>query len=98
MTPRALIEVILAVAILAAPVALLIHRTIAKKADGSNFGMGIRMAQFVGAATLPPMLTILALERLIDGCTVAALAGAFVGYMFSGVADFERRNKGAGDD
>jgi hypothetical protein len=31
---------------------------------------------------------------MIDGATVAALIGAFVGYAFSGLADFDRRTPG----
>ena len=89
--PRFWVEIALALSMLVTPIALLIHRTIAKKSGGESFGMGVRQVQFLGASLLVPGLFILALERVIDGCTVAALAGAFVGYLFSGIVEFDRR-------
>jgi hypothetical protein len=63
MTSRECIEVILALSILLGPIALLIHRTFAKKADGSHYGLGARMVQLVGAMTLLPTIILLALEK-----------------------------------
>jgi len=90
-TARDWVEVILALAIIINPIALLIYRSKAKRADGKSFGLGVRVVQYTGATTLPPMVIILALEGLIDSSTVAALVGAFVGYLFSGLAEFDRR-------
>lgn len=90
MTPKFWIEGILAASMLIVPLAVLIQRSIAKKKDGAHFGMGVRITQLIGACNLPPMLIILAMEGLIDGSTIAALAGAFAGYLFSGIAEFDR--------
>lgn len=89
MNPRGWVEIILALAIFAAPLALLVQRARAK--EGQPRGLGVRTIQFLGTATFAPALIILAFERVIDGCTVAALVGAFVGYLFSGLAEFDRR-------
>ncbi len=89
MTSNACIEVALVTAIFTAPIALLVHRTIAKKDDGSHFGIGVRVIQFLGVAMLVPAVTLLALERLISGEVVATLFGAFVGYLFSNIGDFD---------
>lgn len=88
----------MAVTILVMPLAVLIHRSAAKKADGSHFGSGVRVIQLIGAGTLLPSIVILALEGLIDGAAVAALVGAFVGYLFSNIADFDRRRGQGGGD
>jgi hypothetical protein len=90
MNPHLLIEAILAVSILLSPIALLIHRTRVKKADGSNFGLGVRMVQFVAATSLPPVLIILGLEGLLDRTGVATLLGVFVGYLFSNISEFDK--------
>jgi hypothetical protein len=91
MTAQFLIEVILAISILSGPLALLWHRSIAKKADGGSFGIGVRTVQFIGAITVPQAVVILALEGLLDGGTVAALVGTLVGYLFAGLTEFDRR-------
>lgn len=89
MTPRFWIEIILALAIAAVPIAVLVQRARAK--EGAPQGIGVRTIQFLGTAILPPTLILLALEGMIDGSTVAALVGAFVGYLFSGIVEFDRR-------
>lgn len=89
MSNQFFIELIMALAILIAPIGILIQR--AKATDDSPKGLGVRATQFLSAGTLAPALIILALERVIDGCTVAALIGAFVGYTFSNIGEFERR-------
>jgi hypothetical protein len=94
MNPHLLIEAILAASILLFPIALLIHRSKVKKADGSNFGFGVRMVQFVAAASLPPMLIILGLEGLLDRTAIATLLGVFVGYLFSNIGEFDRSRGG----
>lgn len=91
MTPKFWIEVILAATMLIIPLAVLIQRCVAKNKEGAHFGMGVRITQLIAACNLPPALIILAMEGLIDGATVAALVGAFVGYMFSGLVEFDRR-------
>ena len=91
MTPKFWIEVILAVSMLIVPLAVLIHRSIARKADGSHFGAGVRIIQLIGVCNLPPALIILGMEGLLDASAMAALGGAIVGYLFSGLAEFDRR-------
>ena len=59
----------------------------------SGRGLGVRVIQLLAAATFGPTVIVLALERVIDGSTVAALMGAFVGYLFSNIAEFDRRER-----
>lgn len=91
MTPKLWIEVLLAATMLIVPLAVLIQRSIAKTKEGAHFGMGVRITQLIAACNLPPAIIILAMEGLLDGSAVAALGGALVGYLFSGIADFDRR-------
>lgn len=54
-------------------------------------GLGVRAIQFLAVASFVPGIVILGLEQIIDGSTVAALVGAFVGYLFSNIGEFDRR-------
>jgi hypothetical protein len=90
-TPKFWIEVILAATMLIVPLAVLIQRSIAKKSDGAHFGMGVRITQLIGVCNVLPALIILGMEGLLDGSAMAALGGALVGYLFSGLAEFDRR-------
>jgi len=65
--------------------AILTERMITKK------GIGVRAVQFAAVATFAPLVLVLAIRGIIDGNAVAALVGAFVGYLFSNIADFDRR-------
>jgi hypothetical protein len=56
-----------------------------------GYGLGVRASQFLAVATFPPIIIVLAMERIIDGSTVAALVGAFLGYLFSNISDFNRK-------
>jgi hypothetical protein len=85
------LEILLAATMLIVPLAVLVQRSIARTKEGAHFGMGIRVIQLIAACNLPPAIIILAMEHLLDGSAVAALGGALVGYLFSGVAEFDRR-------
>ena len=53
-------------------------------------GIGVRSIQFVVAAMIVPAVVILAIRGLIGGETSAALIGAFIGYLFANVANFDK--------
>ncbi|THD36229.1 MAG: hypothetical protein E7773_09955 [Sphingomonas sp.] len=91
MTPKFWIEVILAASMMLVPLAILVQRMFAKTKEGAHFGMGVRITQLVGVCNLPPALIILGMEGLLDASAMAALGGALVGYLFSGLAEFDRR-------
>lgn len=78
------VELVLAVGIVLMPLAVLGERLFRKK------GIGVRAIQFTGAATLTPAITLLGMRGLLDGATIAALVGAFVGYVFSSLTEFDR--------
>ena len=95
MTSDVGIEYALVAAMISAPTVFLIHRTFAKKSDGSHFGIGVRAVQFLGVAMLLPAVTLLAMEHLISGEVVATLLGAFIGYLFSNIGDFDKSGGGS---
>jgi hypothetical protein len=78
------VELVLAVGVVLMPLAVLAERLFRKK------GIGVRAIQFTGTAMLMPAVILLGLKGLLDGATIAALVGAFVGYVFSGLAEFDR--------
>jgi hypothetical protein len=78
------IEVIAAVTIPVALLAIIGERLWSKK------GVGVRTIQFAAVAMFVPLILILALEQIVDGSVVSALVGAFVGYLFSNIGDFDR--------
>lgn len=84
MTAGEFVEIVLALGIALLPITVLVERLIRKK------GIGVRTIQFTGAATLTPAVILLGLKGLLDGATIAALVGAFVGYVFSGLTEFDR--------
>jgi hypothetical protein len=85
MTTRDYVEWIAVLTIPLAVLGMIVNRIWTGK------GFGVRAIQFLAVATFTPAVLVLALERIIDGSTVAALVGAFVGYLFSNIADFDRR-------
>jgi hypothetical protein len=64
---------------------VIVHRLVSKK------GVGVRVIQFVGAASIVPGVVILALADKLDS-TNAAILGAFAGYLFSNIASFDPRD------
>jgi hypothetical protein len=56
-------------------------------------GIGVRVIQFLAIIFLIPTILILALEKVIDNSTIAALIGAIVGYILSGIGSDENDKK-----
>jgi hypothetical protein len=52
-------------------------------------GIGARAIQFVAVAMFFPVIIILALEGKIEGQTTAALLGGAVGYLLSGISNYD---------
>jgi hypothetical protein len=61
----------------------MLHRIVAGKPIGG------RSIQFLGVVFLVPVILILALEKILDGATIGTLIGAVVGYLLSGIANYE---------
>jgi len=81
MTARECIELVAAWTVPLAIPGLIVERVQMRKR------LGVRAIQFLAVATFAPVVVILALEKIIDGGTVSAL----VGYLFSNIAEFDRR-------
>ncbi|WP_374763393.1 hypothetical protein [Yunchengibacter salinarum] len=56
----------------------------------SGKGIGVRVVQFTAAAMVIPGVVILATGGFIGGETSAALIGAFIGYLFANIGNFEK--------
>jgi hypothetical protein len=65
---------------------ILLERLISKK------GIGVRSIQFAATVSFAPSIVLLAINNVIDAATTAALIGAMIGYLFSGIAKFEERS------
>jgi len=85
MQDKALLIYILASSVPLSIMGVLLQRLIEGK------GIGVRAIQFVAATSILPIIAILALEKIIDGCTVSALVGALIGYLFSNISEFEKK-------
>lgn len=81
-------EYIEIVAVWSLPIAVL---SVVVKLIWTKKGIGVRSIQFLAVATFAPAVILLAMEHIIDGGTVSALIGAFVGYLFANIAEFDRR-------
>jgi hypothetical protein len=86
---KSIIEIIAALTILVSVVGVLWHRL-----RDPDWGLSLRAMQFLAVATMPGLLLILSLEELLEKGAVAAIVGAFIGYILSGIATEDRRGKG----
>ncbi len=83
LTVKGIVEL---VAIAMLPIGFLgfmLHRIVAGKPIGG------RSIQFLGVVFLVPVILILALEKILDGATIGTLIGALVGYLLSGIANYD---------
>ncbi|HEV2569216.1 hypothetical protein [Sphingomonas sp.] len=92
MTGREIVELVAILTIPLTIVVVIVERMITKR------GLGVRAMQVIATATFMPSIIVLALEKLIDGATVAALVGGMVGYLFSNISEFDRRPRNGGSD
>ncbi len=62
----------------------------------SKRGIGVRVIQFLAVCFVVPAVLILSLERHLSNETTAALLGALIGYLLSGISENDpERRKGA---
>ncbi|WP_174902151.1 hypothetical protein [Burkholderia pseudomultivorans] len=78
------IEIIAAATIPVAFVLVIIDRIVNKR------GIGARAIQLTAVGMLVPLILILALEKILDGATVGTLIGGIVGYLLSGISEFDK--------
>lgn len=78
MEAKTLVECLAVLSIPITVLAVVYHRIQRK------MGMGYRAIQFMGVPIAAALLLILALEKLLEGQALAAIVGAFVGYVLSG--------------
>jgi len=56
-----------------------------------GMGFGARVIQLVTLLLIVPTILILGLEKILTSETVAALLGALIGYVLSGIGDFDKK-------
>jgi len=83
MTGTQLVEIIAALTMPIGLIVLFINRLILDR------GIGARAIQFSGVTIVFPAIIILGLEGKIGAETLAALLGAAVGYLLSGIANYD---------
>ncbi|MCX4151979.1 MULTISPECIES: hypothetical protein [Paraburkholderia] len=86
---RGYIELIAAATIPLGFGAVMAHRFVGKKS------IGARVIQLTAVVMLIPVILILALEKILDGATLGTLIGGIVGYLLSGISEYDR---GRGND
>lgn len=59
---------------------------------GQIKGIGARTIQFTCISLIIPCIIILGLENILKGETIATIIGGLIGYVLSGVGDFNNRN------
>ena len=69
--------------------AIMAQRIILKKS------IGARIIQLSAVVMLIPVILILGLEKIFEGATLGTLIGGIVGYLLSGISEYD---KGRGDD
>ena len=92
MTPREWVEIIAAVSIPLAIIALFLNRW------HSGKSLGVRAIQMLSVAMFMPTVIVLAMEKILDGAAVAALIGGVVGYLFANISDYDRHKYGGSAD
>jgi hypothetical protein len=85
------IELVLAMAVPVAIVAIITNRIMTKK------GLSVRSIQFLGLAMLAPIVGVLALEGILERSAAGALIGAVLGYLFANIGEYDRRRGGDAD-
>ena len=82
------IELVLVFILASMPFLIIFHRI------WTNKGLGARSIQFLAVGMLVPAVLILSLEAVIDSATVGTLIGAMVGYLLSGIGEFNKNKNG----
>lgn len=54
-------------------------------------GLGARVIQFTCICFTLPCIVILSLEKILTGETVATLLGGLVGYVLSGISNYDKK-------
>lgn len=83
MDTKSTIELILAGIMVLGLIALFINRYQLKK------GIGARVIQYTGVVLVVPLIGILALESVLDKQTTGTVIGALLGYLLSGISNFD---------
>lgn len=84
-------EPIQCIQILSAAVFPLVVIAVAINRWRNKKGIGVRVVQFTAAAMVVPGVVILATGGWIGGETSAALIGAFIGYLFANIGNFDKK-------
>ncbi len=62
---------------------------------GKVGGIGARTIQFTCISLIIPCIIILALEGILKGETIATIIGGLIGYVLSGISNYDNKDKEA---
>jgi hypothetical protein len=68
----------------------IIYTRFQKKGDDDWRGIGVRVIQLTAVVLLFPLILILGLEKVLDSSVMGTLIGGLVGYLLSGIGDYDR--------
>ena len=86
---KSIIELGLGLIMIAGIVGLFINRYTSGK------GIGARTIQFTGVLLVVPLIGILALEGVLEPQTTGTVIGALLGYLLSGISNFDSPQRGS---
>lgn len=73
--------------------------TVTEKANGDKItttgkvgGIGARSIQFICVILIIPCIIILSLEDILKGETVATIIGGLIGYVLSGISNYDNKD------
>lgn len=70
-------------------VGVLVRSMYKKSSTGKPSGIGARIIQFTCVTLIIPTLIILGIENILKGETIATIIGGLIGYVLSGVGNYE---------
>jgi hypothetical protein len=85
------IEIIAALTMLLVSAGIMCNRCLRDK-NGGVKGIGVRVIQLMALSAILPVTLILALEKVLDGGSVATIIGTLVGYLFAHISNFDKQS------
>lgn len=88
---KVLIELFMSSIMLVVVVGIFIRSLRRTNASLKPSGIGARVIQFTCVSLIIPAIIILGIERILEGETIATIIGGLIGYVLSGVGNYESR-------
>lgn len=106
LTTQGLIEIIMAISMIFSIVAIF-YRSLKNRSSqttkitgdtkttitGKVGGIGARIIQFACVTLIIPCIVILGIEKVLQGETIATIIGGLIGYVLSGISNYDRNKE-----